>query len=41
VASDFENKLKTFEGTKSVGSSSTETPGQFIFEFDVDKLSNI
>ena len=41
VASDFEKKLKTLEWAKGVGSSSTETPGQFIFQFDKDKLSNI
>jgi multidrug efflux pump subunit AcrB len=41
VAADFEKFLKNLPGTKSVGSSSTETPGQFIFEFDNDKLANI
>ncbi len=41
VSSDFENYLRTLEGTRSVGSSSTETPWQFIFEFDNEKLSNI
>lgn len=41
VAGDFEKYLKTLNGTKGVGSSSTETPGQFIFRFDKEKLSNI
>lgn len=41
VSSDFENHLRGLEGTKSVGSSSTETPGQFIFQFNNEKLSNV
>jgi len=41
VSVDFENYLRTLEGTKSIASSSAETPGQFVFEFDNEKLSNI
>ncbi len=41
VSEDFENYLRGLEWTKSISSSSSETPGQFVFEFDNDKLSNI
>ncbi len=38
VSKDFENYLKSIDGTKNVWSSSSDTPGQFVFQFDKDKL---
>jgi len=41
VADDFEKFLQASEWTKNVSISSSQTPGQFIFSFDTDKLSNV
>ena len=41
VSEDFEKKLKNISGTKNITSSSSDSPGQFVFEFDKDKLSSI
>ncbi len=38
VAKEFAAYLRTLEWTKNVGISSSDTPGQFIFSFDRDKL---
>jgi multidrug efflux pump subunit AcrB len=40
VSRDFEVYLKTLPGTKNVGRSSSDTPGQFIFTLKKDVLSN-
>lgn len=39
VARDFENYLKSIPGTKNITNSSKESPGQFVFELDEDKLA--
>ena len=39
VARDFEEYLKTIPGTKNVTNSSKESPWQFVFELDEDKLA--
>ncbi len=41
VSEDFENHLKTIAWSKNIISSSSDSPWQFIFTFDKDKLSNI
>ncbi|USN55926.1 MAG: efflux RND transporter permease subunit [Candidatus Peribacteria bacterium] len=41
VAKEFETYLRSLEGTKNVGISSQDTPGQFVFSFDKTKLSNL
>lgn len=41
VAQDFEKFLNTVPWTKNVGTNSTQTPGQFVFKFDNDKLTNM
>ena len=39
VAEDFESHLRSIEGAKNVGLSSTDNPGQFVYRFDNDKIS--
>ena len=39
MSRDFEDFLRDTKGTKNVGSSSSDTPGQFVFRFDNEKLS--
>jgi len=39
VADDFKDFLQVQEGTKNVGTSSWDNPGQFVFQFDREKLS--
>ena len=39
VARDFENYLKGLPGTKNISNSSKESPGQFVFELDEDRLA--
>jgi multidrug efflux pump subunit AcrB len=39
VAGDFEDYLRTLPGLKNIALSSTDSPGQFIFRFDNEKLS--
>jgi len=41
VSEDFEKELNNIKWAKNVFSSSSDAPGQFIFKFDKDKLSNI
>ncbi len=41
VSEDFEKYLISIKGSKNVFSSSSDAPGQFVFEFDKAKLSNI
>lgn len=41
VAKDFQAQLRTIEGTKNVAISSKDTPGQFIFAFDRQKLASL
>ena len=41
VADEFKVFLQRIKGTKNVSSSSSDTPGQFIFHFDLQKLSYI
>ena len=41
VSKDFEQFLKNLAWTKNISSSSSDTPGQFVFEFDKDKLGFI
>ncbi|MDP2091205.1 MAG: efflux RND transporter permease subunit [Candidatus Gracilibacteria bacterium] len=41
VSDDFEDYLKSLKGTKNVISTSSDSPGQFVFTFNNDKLSNI
>jgi len=41
VANVFKEKLKTIEWAKNAWTSATETPWQFIFEFDRSKLSEL
>ena len=41
VAKDFESYFKTIDWTKNVSMSSKDTPGQFIFTIDNDKLVSI
>lgn len=41
VSEDFEVYLKSIKGSKNVVSSSSESPWQFIFYFDREKLSNV
>ena len=38
IAKEFEEKLRTIPWAKNISNSSDDTPGQFIFEFDEDKL---
>lgn len=40
VSRDFEAYLKALPGTKNVGRSSSDTPGQFIFTLKKDALAN-
>ena len=35
----FRDHFKTVEGTKNISTSSSESPGQFIFKFDENKLA--
>ena len=39
VADDFKKYLQSLSGTKNVSTSSSENPGQFVFEFDRERLS--
>lgn len=39
VADDFKVFLQALPGTKNVSTSSSNNPGQFVFEFDREKLS--
>jgi len=39
VADDFKIFLQSTPGTKNASTSSAENPGQFVFEFDREKLS--
>jgi multidrug efflux pump subunit AcrB len=39
VSKDFESHLKTIPGTKNVGKSSNDTPGQFIFTLKKDLIA--
>ena len=39
VADDFKKFLQTVPGTKNVSTTSSNNPGQFVFEFDKEKLS--
>lgn len=41
VSKDFEAFLRWIPGTKNVWTSSSGTPGQFVFKFDEDKLANL
>ncbi|MDD2870697.1 MAG: efflux RND transporter permease subunit [Candidatus Gracilibacteria bacterium] len=41
VSQDFEDFLNKTKGAKNVVSSSSDSPGQFVFKFDKDKLSNV
>ncbi len=41
VAKDIEDYLKTVEWAKNVWTSSTENPGQFVFEFNRDRLDSV
>lgn len=41
VSDDFEKFLQWLPGTKNVVSSSSDAPGQFVFEFNKDRLANI
>ncbi len=41
VSADFEKYLQNIEWVKNVFSSSSEAPGQFVFQFDKEKLSSI
>ncbi len=40
VSKDFEAYLKTIPGTKNVGRSSNDTPGQFIFKLKKDLIAS-
>ena len=39
VANDFKTFLQSLDGTKNVSASSADNPGQFVFQFDREKLS--
>lgn len=39
VSKEFEAHLKTISGTKNVGRSSNDTPGQFIFRLNKDLIA--
>ncbi|MFC1797647.1 hypothetical protein ACFLY2_00090 [Patescibacteria group bacterium] len=41
VSEDFETFLENVPGAKNVISSSSDTPGQFVFSFNKEKLSNV
>lgn len=41
VSEDFKKYLRTIKWTKNVNSTSDDTPWQFIFSFDNEKLSNL
>jgi multidrug efflux pump subunit AcrB len=41
VAKEFESYLKTIKGTENVANSSTDTPGQFVFRFDLAQLKRL
>lgn len=41
VSEDFENFLQKVPWTKNVGTSSTQTPWQFVFKFDREKLTSM
>lgn len=41
VADDFESQLQSMDGTKNVWSSSSSTPGQFVFQLDYPKLASL
>jgi len=41
VADDFKQYTESLEGTRNVKLSSSETPGQFIFELEREKLAFI
>ncbi|MDD2907242.1 MAG: efflux RND transporter permease subunit [Candidatus Gracilibacteria bacterium] len=41
TASIFKEHLRTIEGLKNVTTTSSESPGQFIFRFNRDKLANV
>lgn len=38
VSRDFQEYLQSLPGTKNITTTSSDTPGQFVFEFDRDKL---
>jgi multidrug efflux pump subunit AcrB len=39
VSKEFETFLKTVPGTKNVGRSSADTPGQFVFHLDKERIA--
>lgn len=41
TATEFKEYFKTITWVKNVTTTSTDSPGQFIFEFDKDKLSQV
>ena len=41
VVDDFEKYLKSVPGAKNVTNTSSDTPWQFIFKFDENKLSQL
>ncbi|MDD3144571.1 MAG: efflux RND transporter permease subunit [Candidatus Gracilibacteria bacterium] len=41
TATIFKDHLKTIDGLKNVTTTSSDSPGQFIFKFDRDKLANV
>lgn len=41
VAKEFETHLRSIEGTKNVAISSPDTPGQFVYSFDKEKLNTL
>ncbi len=40
VSQDFQAHMKSMDGMKNVGTSSTETPGQFVFSLKKDLLAD-
>lgn len=40
-AKDFEDFLRSLPGTKNIGNSGDETPGQFVFRLDKEKLMQL
>ncbi|MDD3646082.1 MAG: efflux RND transporter permease subunit [Candidatus Gracilibacteria bacterium] len=41
VTLDFEKYLEVLKGAKNITTSSSDSPGQFVFQFDKEKLSNV
>ena len=41
VAEDFKTYLKSVDGTKNVSTSTSVTPGQFVFTLDYDKIAKL